>query len=260
MTIDDMTLDGRALDGRALDGDRTAPGIPPDPRRRRDGAARRLPLRARAVLLVVVSTGLTGWLAGGAATAVSGDRNAPWILGRASGITSYLLLVALVVTGLVLSHPWRTRWSRPSAVARIRIHVSLATFTLAFLVMHIVVLATDEYADVGWWGALLPMASQYRSVSVTFGVLAAYGGLLAGLSAVTAGRWAVRVWWPVHKVAALTLVLTWLHALFAGSDTGPLSWLYGVTALIVIALAASRYMVRGPADSMAEFARGGEGR
>ena len=92
--------------------------------------------------------------------------------------------------GLVLSHPWRTRWRTPSTPARIRVHVSLAVFTLAFLVLHIVVLATDSYAKVGWWGALLPMASGYRPVAVTLGVIAAYGGLLAGLTAAFAGRWA----------------------------------------------------------------------
>jgi hypothetical protein len=33
----------------------------------------------------------TGWLVGSAFTAVAGDWYAPWILGRASGISAYLL-------------------------------------------------------------------------------------------------------------------------------------------------------------------------
>jgi len=64
------------------------------------------------------------------------------ILGRAAGITSYLLLVGLVLFGLVLSHPARARWRRPSSATRIRVHVSLSVFTLVFTVLHIVVLAT----------------------------------------------------------------------------------------------------------------------
>ncbi len=209
--------------------------------------------RVARVAVVAASTGVTGWLVGSAVASVAGDKYAPWILGRASGICAYLLMVALVVMGLVLSHPWRTRWRLPSTPVRIRVHVSLAAFTLAFLVLHIVVLATDEYARVGWWGALLPMASQYRPVPVTLGVIAAYGGLLSGLTAVFAGRWAARVWWPVHKVAGLSLVATWLHGVFAGADTAALLWMYVVTGVLVIALAASRYVAATPSDRVAEL-------
>lgn len=222
------------------------PGGPADPPR---------PTPWRTVTVVALSTGLTGWLVGSAVSSVADDPTAPWILGRASGIAAYLLLVALVSLGLVLSHPWRTRWRRPAAPARIRVHVSLATFTLAFLLLHIVVLATDEYAQVGWWGALLPMASGHRPVAVALGVIATYAGLLTGLTAAFAGRWARRVWWPVHKVAALSLVAAWAHAVFAGSDSTALAPMYAITAAAVIALAASRYTARTPSDRLAELSR-----
>ncbi len=208
------------------------------------------------IALVAASTGLTGWLVGSAVSSVVGDQNAPWILGRASGIAGYVLMVALVVMGLLLSHPWRTRWRRPSAVVRIRVHVSLAVFTLAFLALHVLVLATDSYAEVGWWGAVLPMASGYRPVAVTLGVIAAYAGVLAGVTALFAGHWAARVWWPVHKVAGLALVATWLHAVLAGSDTGVLIWLYAGTAVVVLGLAASRYVAKTPSDRLTELTRG----
>lgn len=208
--------------------------------------------------MVAASTGVTGWLVGRSATAVAGDKMAPWILGRASGICAYLLLVALVALGLVLSHPWRGRWNRPSAVVRIRAHVSLSAFTLAFLVLHIVVLATDEYAKVGWWGALLPMASEYRPVPVTLGVIATYGGLIAGLTAAMAGRWAARVWWPVHKVAALSLVAALLHGILAGVDTKAIAWLYAVTTVGLIILAATRYLAGTPDDKVEAFIAGTE--
>ena len=115
------------------------------------------------------SAALTSWLVGMGITSVVGDRMAPWILGRAAGITSYLLLVALTLFGLVLSHPSRARWRRPSAATRIRAHVSLSVFTLVFTVLHIVVLATDKYAGVGWWGTFVPMGSTYRPLPVTLG-------------------------------------------------------------------------------------------
>jgi hypothetical protein len=195
-----------------------------------------------AITGIGASTGVTFWLVGRAIEAVAAHREAPWILGRATGVTSYLLLVTLVCTGLVLAHPWRARLRRPGQVTRIRIHVALATFALAFTALHVVVLATDPYAKVGWWGALLPMASEYRPLAVTLGVIAGYGGLLAGCTAALAGRWAGRAWWPLHRAAAVLLVLAWAHAVLAGTDTPALRGLYLGTSVLVILLAAARYL------------------
>jgi hypothetical protein len=237
------------------------PGLPGQPASPAPASIRawRLPVAGRtvravrAVVLVTLGSAAASWLVGRATQSIAGNKMAPWILGRASGITAYLLMVLLVALGLVLSHPWRARFRRPSSTQRIRAHISLAVFTLAFLVLHIVVLATDQYAKVGWWGALLPMASQFRPVAVTLGVIGAYSGLLAGITAALAGRWARRVWWPIHKVAAISLVLVWAHGVMAGADTPTLLWFYLVTAAGILALAASRYIVRTPGDRVRDL-------
>ena len=208
---------------------------------------------AGVTVAVAVSAAVSAWLVGVGVQRVVGDKNAPWILGRAAGVTSYLLLVVLVGWGMLLSHPWRTRWTRPSTAMRIRVHVGLAVFTLVFVVLHIVVLATDSYAGVGWRGALVPMGATYRPLPVTLGVIGLYAGLLAGVTAALAGRLPLRLWWPVHKVAALSLVLVWVHGILAGSDTLLLTWLYVVTGAAVAALALSRYAARTPADRFAEL-------
>ncbi len=221
---------------------------------------RTLGLRTGLVVLVTASAVATSWLIGTAVSAVTGDKMAPWILGRAAGITSYLLLIALVLFGLVLSHPYRARWRRPSAATRIRTHVSLSVFTLMFTVLHIVVLATDKYAGVGWWGVFVPMGATYRPLPVTLGVIALYAGLLAGLTAAFAGRISVRVWWPIHKVAIVSLVLVWLHGVLAGIDTPPLLGMYVVTGGAVVALAVSRYTTSTARDEVKVLAgvRAGE--
>lgn len=208
--------------------------------------SRRHPLRD--VVIITAGSALSAWLAGRAVASIAGDRNAPWILGRASGMVSYLLLVSLVGLGLVLAHPRRVRWRRPGPTTRLRVHTSLAVFTLTFVVLHVVVLATDRYAKVGWWGALLPMASQYRPAAVTLGVLGAYCGMLTGLTAALAGRLARRIWWPVHKVAAGSLVLVWSHGVLAGTDSDALRPLYFGTAVVLLLLAFSRYTAATPAD------------
>ncbi len=177
-----------------------------------------------------------------------------WELARASGITSYVLLLALVVLGLVLAHPWAVRLRRPSRTSRLRVHASLATFTLAFTALHVAVLATDPWAQVGWRGAILPMASTYRPIPVTLGVIAVWAGLLTGATAALAGRVVGRFWLPVHRLAAGVFALAWAHGVLAGSDTGPLRGLYLASGGAVVALAVSRYVARSPRDRAEELA------
>jgi hypothetical protein len=225
------------------------------PQQRSAGKLSTLLRRAALVLGVTLSSAASAALIGAAARSVAGNRMAPWIVGRAAGVTAYLLLVLLVLTGLVLSHPWRSRFARPSAATRIRLHISLAVFTLVFTVLHIVVLANDKYAGVGWHGVLVPMGAQYRPVATTLGVIGLWSGLLAGLTAAFAGRLPLRLWWPIHKVASVSLVLIWLHGVIGGGDTVALLSLYLITAAAVLAVAATRYSARTSGDQLRELTR-----
>ncbi len=206
-------------------------------------------------LLVVAVAATVAFVALLVRDSLQGQTKIPWVLGRASGVTSYVLLVSLVATGLVLSHPWARGLRRPSAATRIGLHVGLATFTLAFTVLHVVVLATDPWAQVGWRGAVLPMAAVYRPVPVTLGVIALWAGLVTGLTAKLAGSVAGRIWWPIHKVAAVSLVLVWGHSVLAGSDILALRGFYLATGLALVGLAVSRYGARTPQDRVVELTR-----
>ena len=199
-----------------------------------------------AALATAVAAGLAGVAAGRAVLGIVGDPTAPWILGRAAGLTAYALLMLLVCSGLVLAHPAAARFRRPHPATRLRLHAALAAFTLVFLVLHVVVLATDRYAGVGWSGSVVPFAAGYRPLPVTLGVLAAYSGLVAGATAALAGRVAGRLWWPIHRFAALCFVLVWFHGVFAGSDTGVLRPLYAGSGALVAGLALARHLARRP--------------
>lgn len=201
------------------------------------------------------SAGITLAIIGRVSQSVAGNRMAPWIVGRASGVTAYLLMVTLVLMGLLLSHPWRSRIQRPSNANRIRLHVTLALFTAVFVAVHVVVLATDRYAGVGWRGALLPMGAAYRPVATTLGLTGLWAGLLAGLTAGAASRVPTWLWWPIHKVSALALVLVWLHGVLGGGDTAALLALYLVTGGLVCVVALGRYTARTPRDRVEELGR-----
>jgi hypothetical protein len=198
--------------------------------------------RVLPAVVITVSSVVTCVLLGVAIVHAVALGGGSMLFARAAGITSYLLLVALVMTGLTLSRPRRGAAVRRNTAARIRAHVSLAAFTGVFTVLHVVMWATDDDGGVGWRGVLLPMGSSYRPLPVSFGVLGLYSGLAAGLTAALAGRLSVRVWWPIHKVAVVSLLLVWAHAL-GGIDAPALIGLYVVTGLAVIGLGTRRHAV-----------------
>lgn len=207
------------------------------------------------VMGITVSSAATAWLVGMAVSSVAHNKMSHWLLGRAAGVTSYLLIVALVVMGLLLSHPAGTRLRRLPRTTLLRVHVSLAVFTLAFTALHIVVLASDPYAGVGWRGAFIPGLAVYRPLPVSLGVIGLYSGLLAGITASAAGRLIGKVWWPIHKVAIVSLVLVWIHGLLAGSDTKALVIMYALTGVGVVVLAISRYTARTRDDDVHSLLR-----
>jgi large subunit ribosomal protein L29 len=49
------------------------------------------------------------WVYVGISDRLRGNEAAPWMLARASGFTSYLLMMSLVLVGLLLAHPGATR-------------------------------------------------------------------------------------------------------------------------------------------------------
>lgn len=190
---------------------------------------------------VAVAALAAGWAIGWLGVHTAGDSKPLWLLARVSGLASMILLTALVSLGLTLAHPRGTALRSLRRSTLLRVHVGLAAFTGVFLVLHVVVLALDEYAGVGWAGVLLPLGSSYRPLPVTLGWLALYGGAAAAVTARFAGRLG-RLWWPVHRVAITVYATAWLHGVLAGTDSAALGLMYAASMLFVLALATSRYL------------------
>ena len=134
------------------------------------------------------------------------------------------------------------------------LQVCLATFTLVFITLHVVVLALDDYAGVGWSGVVLPLGAEYRPLPVTLGWLGLYAGLLAGLTARFAGRLG-RLWWPIHHTTLVIYAAVWAHGVLAGTDSAALWFWYAGSALLVVATAISRYMTPRLRSSLGEDRR-----
>ncbi len=164
----------------------------------------------------------------------------PWIAARALGITAYLLLALEVGLGLVLSHPRNTaEWRKTRQV--LPWHEMVTVFTGAFLVLHIVLLAIDPFANVGIMGALVPGFSTFRPVAVGLGTVALYAMIFTAATAKWTRLLPAGWWLKVHRIAAVTFLLAWVHAVLAGTDSGALTPLYLATGLPILAGVGHRW-------------------
>jgi DMSO/TMAO reductase YedYZ heme-binding membrane subunit len=164
----------------------------------------------------------------------------PWIAARALGVTSYLLLAVQVGLGLVLSHPRNTaEWRKTRQV--FPWHEMLTVFVWAFLVLHIVFMAIDPWAKVGWLGAFIPGLSEYRTPAIALGTVGFYAMVFTAFTA----KWTKLLpagWWlKVHRFAAVIFLFTWSHAVLAGTDGGVLTPLYLATGVPILAGVAHRW-------------------
>jgi len=192
---------------------------------------------------------LTGFTVGGAVGALVLAqlriglplRMYPWAVARASGISAYILLVALVALGMWNNHPWGRRWPILHPAIRLRSHVMLAALVVELSVIHIIAIIADPYARAGLAGALIPGAAAYRTFPVALGTFALYAATVTVISASMAGATFIGRWWqPLHRLAWAILILTWVHSVLAGTDTPPLRPLYAITGLGLLVLALAR--------------------
>ena len=164
----------------------------------------------------------------------------PWIAARAMGTTAYVLLAIEVGMGLVLSHPNNiTRWHKTRQV--FPWHEMVTVFAGAFIALHVVLLAVDPYAKVGVIGAFVPGYSEYRPVAVGIGSIALYALIVTAVTA----KWTRLLpsgWWlKVHRFAVVAFLLTWTHAVLAGTDGGAFLPLYVATGVPILAGVGHRW-------------------
>jgi len=167
-----------------------------------------------------------------------------WLGSRAAGLVALMLMSFQVVVGLVLSHPTNKSTWRLSRLL-FPWHEHAWVFTLAFVIVHGVTIAIDEYANVGWLGALVPGMSAFRTVPVALGTLGLYALLITGLTARVTKLLPAGWWLKLHRLSLGVLALGWAHGILAGTDTFDAALVYGGSFACVALAAVYRYWIVG---------------
>ena len=92
-----------------------------------------------------------------------------WYLSRASGITSWLLLTASLVWGVLLFTRVLRRIDTPWWL--LDMHSWLSGLAVITMALHLVALVADNFVHFGWFEILVPGGSPWKTIPVALGVV-----------------------------------------------------------------------------------------
>ena len=141
-----------------------------------------------------------------------------WYVARSSGIVAWGLITLSVCWGLFLSTKAAAKASQPSRL--LDLHRFLGGLSVAFTAVHIVGLVGDSYVEFGWLDILVPWASDYEPTAVAWGVIAFWLLIAVEGTSLMMKKLPRKLWRHVHRLSFGLYVLSTVHGIQVGHDTG----------------------------------------
>ncbi len=159
-----------------------------------------------------------------------------WYLARSTGLVAAVLLALSLVWGVLLSTQLLKPVKRPAWV--LDLHRWLGGLTVAFVILHLVGLMADSYVEFTLESILVPFASSWRPVAVTWGVAGLY--LLAIVQFTSwspiRSRLGRRTWHAIHLLSFPLLWVVAMHSGAAGTDVGNPLYTVAMFALVGVTM------------------------
>ncbi|MGA8044726.1 MAG: ferric reductase-like transmembrane domain-containing protein [Dermatophilaceae bacterium] len=157
-----------------------------------------------------------------------------WYLNRGTGVVLLVLFTLSVVLGVLATGRGASPlWPRFVTQG---LHRTLAALSLLLLTAHAVTAVVDEYVDIRWWHAIVPVGATYEPVWLGLGTLALDLTLVVAATSLARGRLPHRAWFLVHLSTYAAWVAGVVHGVGIGTDAGR-SWMAAITAGCVAAVA-----------------------
>ncbi len=162
-----------------------------------------------------------------------------WIASRAAGIVALLGSSASVSLGLMMA--LRLVRGRDLRVW----HEALGIATIAAIVVHAGVLLFDSYVSMSVVDLLVPFAGSYAPFWTALGIVSGWATLVLALSYYARARIGVARWRSLHRWTGLVWLLSLVHAIGEGTDSGQAWFLaaVGIAVLPALALLTRRHLV-----------------
>jgi sulfoxide reductase heme-binding subunit YedZ len=158
-----------------------------------------------------------------------------WMTARGAGLAALVLLTVSTALGALGAR----RGNPANRVVLQYVHRTAGALGIGVLIVHVVTIIADSYANVGVTGAVIPFTAGYRSTWVGLGTIAMYCLIAVAGFGFARGRMAAspagaRIWRATHLLAYAAWALAILHGYTAGTDSS-VPW---VLALYVLCLAS----------------------
>jgi hypothetical protein len=139
-----------------------------------------------------------------------------WYLTRAGGLISFLLLYLAIFFGIAIRFPGLKKIFEP--LGSYNFHVWISFQALIFVIIHGLVLLTDEYLGFSIKDIFVPLSSTYQPELVTLGVLGMYSMIALVLTSIFRKYFSYRVWRVTHFLNIVLYGLAFFHAYYLGTD------------------------------------------
>ncbi|XVU23741.1 ferric reductase-like transmembrane domain-containing protein [Actinoplanes sp. CA-054009] len=162
--------------------------------------------------------------------------DALWYFARGSGVVSLVLLTVVVALGIG-ARSGRTAFNLPRFAVSL-LHRNAALLAVVFLVLHVVSLLFDPYAQLRLFDLVLPFVGNYRPLWQGLGTLGLDLMIAIVVTSLLRHRIGARAWRAVHWLAYLCWPVALMHGLGTGSDNGTV-WLWAISLVCVAVVLAA---------------------
>lgn len=164
------------------------------------------------------------------------DDAALWALGRGAGVVLLVLMSLAMVLGL-LTRSGRTALGLPRFAVTL-VHRNASLLAVAFLVVHVVTMVVDPYAQLDLVDTVVPFLGQRDPFWLGLGTLALDVTAAVVVTSLLRGRLGLRAWRAVHWAAYALWPLAVTHSVGTGTDARS-AWFLVILAACVLAVTAA---------------------
>lgn len=166
------------------------------------------------------------------------SKNTPWswYIARIAGITSYLMLFLLILSGIGITTGYILNLFGP--VIAWRIHRTIGISLFFFIITHIIALYLDDFMNFSLTEILVPFVSNFKPLYLSLGIIGFYLFLIILFTSIILIVKKYKFWKIVHYLTYPTFIFLFIHGVFIGTDTQtlPMQIIYGSTGLIVLSI------------------------